>query len=383
MTAIPDQLSGRAAITDSRCGTCAPAPVRLALPGSRVWTCTGALFGSPDTVSGAAAFSPARAVSRMQGEAVERAAAWHGEPVAPPGRCVTDITPEFGPLAQRSGARTAVRELRPEGWAATAAVDAAAVLLGTTGWFPHGSAGLASGPAGDSADCRSAPAGDPTLGSALWELLERDAVTRWWHGELPAVRLTAPAAVEAAAGTSCRVELFSITSCCCLAQAVDARTGWRTVGAAAGPDLEASCLKAAEEAIVSLAALHRLAAAPAELLGIAADASHRYLDLPPSECTSLAHTLLALADMRFSAAIAAHLSEAVDPAFAVPERAERPRGCDPLSQLCTAGHRVWAVQLRSPETAATGSTVWRALSPTTLAPLPRSAHPDELPVPLA
>ena len=163
MTAIPDQLSGRAAITDSRCGTCAPDPVRLALPGSRVWTCTGALFGSPDTVSGAAAFSPARAVSRMQGEAVERAAAWHGEPVAPPGRCVTDITPEFGPLAQRSGVRTAVRELRPEGWAATAAVDAAAVLLGTTGWFPHGSAGLASGPAGDSADCRSAPAGDPSL----------------------------------------------------------------------------------------------------------------------------------------------------------------------------------------------------------------------------
>ena len=240
-------------------------------------------------------------------------------------------------------------------------IDRAAVSLGTTGWFPAGSTGYAA-----------APTRAEATASAAWEVLERDLLTAWWRGAEPAVRQGVDHQdSEELKADGIEVSAVQIGDHCTAVVVFDRARDLAAVGSSAGVDGPCRCVKATQEALITLAQLRHLLAARAV-------ADRSTLDNPAEASMGLEDTLLLLLDPRFAARIMSRFedvpSERTDPVRA---------SDDPVRVLRDRGHRVFVAELRSPESEWAGLTVVRVLAAGAGNPLQRGLRPTELPVPLA
>lgn len=338
----------------------------------------------PETACGGS-FDMDEARARCRGEAVERVTAWRPDRVKAPGipRSSGHITRlssgEFwhagAPPRKSTHGGTLVTEVMSDGSLGEAmGVDSAAVVLSTDGWFPAGSCGLAAGPT-DRFAWRSAVA----------EVRERDLVTRWWHGEVEGYSVALTNSTQPHSVFADGLELSAITVTdssqfppAVIVVATDPAEELIAVGAALKDDIAASLSKARSEAIVSLCQLRWLISHPHEI-GMKLPTNRHIMDLPRERFTGFEHTLLALADPRFTARVANRFAQAgkhSEPDFPYVST-------DPVHALTTAGHRLFRADLESPESRWAGLHVCRAICPTAHVPVPWCATTADYPVPVA
>lgn len=327
------------------------------------------LPGIPETACGADADDPHAARLRCGAEAVERITAWQADTATTAGSAsprVSRLDPDL--FAQEdcrpvpSGQDALVHELLDaDTLDGLFLIDRAAVSLGTTGWFPAGSTGYAA-----------APTRAEAIVSAAWEVLERDLLTAWWRGAEPAVRQGVDHQdSEELKADGIEVSAVRIGDHCTAVVAFDRARELAAVGSSAGADDLRRCVKATQEALITLAQLRHLLTARTV-------ADRNTLDNPAEAAMGLEDTLLLLLDPRFAAQITSRFedipSERTDPVRA---------SDDPVRVLRGRGHRVFVAELRSPESEWAGLTVVRVLAAGASNPLPRGLRPTELPVPLA
>lgn len=377
MNAPTPRAASRTSIESARTGPwTAPRPPEFAVPGVP-HVVLSSVLGTPETACGADHDDAETARTRCRAEAVERATAWRPDRVGW-GVAATSTYAAAPPqwFAQGhvapslSGHTVVVDEVGDDGApAGRVAIDRAAVTLGTNGWFPAGSTGLAV--AGSGADA---------VRHGAWEVLERDLLTRWWRGEIEADDV---AGSLPAAPTGVRTRAVRVAEACTVVAAVDDRWELAAVGAAAGDRTDLCAAKARTEALISLAQL-RHTLAHTEIATRTAPtvptvpADRRGLDLPHRLFMSLADTLVALCDPRFAAAIETRF----DAAHPVHHRASAQVRRDPVTLLHSRGHHVLVATLDSPEARWQRLAVRKVLASGVRTPLPRAAHPHDLPVPL-